>query len=102
MNIETECASVVTSPNGLRRAHISEVPSLGHLFEAIPASSHGDRTRRTLGSVSGPTTEARNDPGEPGDRVARMLGLFAWQSFLRDGPARPRASSIDPPRPRRC
>src|SRR5437016_5707023 len=38
---------------GLRRAHISEAPSLNHLFEALPTSSHGDRTWRTLGSVAG-------------------------------------------------
>src|ERR1700736_6551588 len=74
------------SPYGLRRAHISEFPTLSHLFEAMPASAHGDRTRWALGSVTGPATEARNNPGEPADRPLGMwiflLGCFAFETGL--------------------
>src|SRR4051794_25824209 len=64
----------------------------------MPAAAHGDRPRWTLGSVTGPATEARDNPGEPGDRLlgmrvlllggvafeASVQGLEHWQLFLRD------------------
>src|SRR5260370_5762615 len=79
-------SSLTLSPCGLRRAHISEFPTLSHLFEAMPASAHGDRTRWALGSVTGPATEAGNNPGEPADRPLGMriflLGCFAFETGL--------------------
>src|ERR1700716_4279071 len=86
------------SPCGLRRAHISESPTLSHLFEAMPTTAHGDRPRWALGSVTGPATEPRDNPGEPGDRLPGMRvllfggvafetilqGLEQRQLFLRD------------------
>ena len=73
-------------PSGLRRTHISEVPSLGHLFEAVPASLHCDRTWWTFGSVTGPAAKARNDPGEPSDRMFGMrvllLGSLTFETDL--------------------
>src|SRR5882757_4457363 len=99
--VRSSCASRVLlplSPCGLRRAHISESPTLSHLFEAMPTTAHGDRPRWTLGSVTGPATEPRDNPGEPGDRLPGMRvllfggvafetslqGLEHRQLFLRD------------------
>src|ERR1700730_15799865 len=72
-------------PLWLRRAHISEVPSLGHLFEAMPAPSHGDRTGWSLGSIAGPTAKARNNPGKTGDRMPGMRVLLLGRLSFKTG-----------------
>src|SRR4051794_5475558 len=60
---------------GLGHAHISEPPAMGYLFEAVPPSAECDGSWRTLGSITGPTAEPGDDPGQPSDRV-RGVGIL--------------------------
>src|SRR6516225_8423927 len=72
-------------PMWLRRAHVSEPPTLYHVSEAVPASSHGNGTGRTLGSVTCPAAEAGNDPREPGDGELGMRVLLLGRLALEPG-----------------
>src|SRR5206468_1763847 len=84
--ISLSLRSGTLSLKGLGCAHISEHPAMSDLFEAVPTVAHGDWTWRAFGGIAGPSTEPRDDPTEPTDRVLRvgvlLLGSFAFEAPL--------------------